>query len=372
MAPSQDFCVLCSCAFFGKQKFFRCASCQKRVHAKCVVWPDEELQLLKSGARRFRCNLCETADAAPKPTEALSASNDTGPPSRTHSSPCARRQSPAAWTPAPPSQPVDLRTEVASLHALLTDALEGISFLSDQVARLREENEQVRRESMQGFARQADVVVSLREEIRCLRGELARRPAAPRTQPCSPESKSPFSAVAAAPTLPAPAASPSPTSATAGGVQGNVVAFVPAPVTGIVQPKGRPARLQPSYGTSDPGSITVVSPKLTHSADQQPTRDVSRRPPAMFVSRLSPETTSEALSSHLTSLNAPPVTCKRLKTRFTNYASFHVVFSDEYFERLQDPSLWPNGCLFKRFLGPLHESMLHTSETSNNNPPGCA
>lgn len=363
MAPSQDFCVLCSCAFFGKQKFFRCASCQKRVHAKCVVWPDEELQLLKSGARRFRCNLCETADATSKPTEALSASNDTGP-SRRHSSPCSLRQSPAAGTPAPPSQPVvDLRTQVASLHALLTDALEGISFLSDQVARLREENEQVRRESMQGFARQADVVASLREEIRCLRGELARRPAAPRTQPCSPESKSLFSAVQAAATQLAPAASPSPTSATAS---------VPPPVTGIVQPKGRPARLQPSYGTSDPGLIAVVSPKLTHSADLQPKRDISRRPSAMFVSRLSPETTSEALSSHLTALNAPPVTCKRLKTRFTSYASFHVVFSDECFERLQDPSLWPNGCLFKRFLGPLHDSMLHTSETSNNNPPGCA
>lgn len=43
----------------------------------------------------------------------------------------------------PPPQPVDLGAKTAGLRAVLTDALDGISFLIDQVTRLHDENDQL-------------------------------------------------------------------------------------------------------------------------------------------------------------------------------------------------------------------------------------
>ncbi|KAL1453517.1 hypothetical protein MTO96_043764 [Rhipicephalus appendiculatus] len=164
MAPSRDACVLCSCPFFGKQQFFRCESCEKRVHAKCVTWPDDQLQLLKSGSRPFSCNLCDSAQYGDRPndeTEVCATAACSLPP----------RGSPTG----PPLVPLgDLGEEVAGLRRLLLDALEGISFLSDEVSQLREANERLRKEHSRVAEQQVRIVASLRGKVRFLRDELTR------------------------------------------------------------------------------------------------------------------------------------------------------------------------------------------------------
>lgn len=94
---------------------------------------------------------------------------------------------------------------------------------------------------------------------------------------------------------------------------------------------------------------------------------VQRRwlPKALFVTKLSPETTEAQLCSYLTARDAAPLACKRIKTRYNTYASFYVAVSNVCYELLQDPALWPNECLFKPFRGVLRESMLHLSELSS-------
>lgn len=57
---------------------------------------------------------------------------------------------------------------------------------------------------------------------------------------------------------------------------------------------------------------------------------------AMFVSELSPDTMPAQLHDHLSELGLPPLACKRLKTRYASYASFHVAMDDEAFRQLQD------------------------------------
>lgn len=116
---------------------------------QCVVWPDEELQFLSSSARPFKCNLCETAEAVASPSEAVQPSNDTGPCVSRNSSPSFLRRVADRRGPQPQSQAGDLGAEAAGLRALLTDALNGISFLSDQVAGLRDDNDQLRWENGQ-------------------------------------------------------------------------------------------------------------------------------------------------------------------------------------------------------------------------------
>ncbi|KAH8023716.1 hypothetical protein HPB51_015256 [Rhipicephalus microplus] len=132
-------------------------------NTNCVTWPDEELQLLKSGSRSFRCNLCDLSHASGKPNE-----DDSVACSDDHCS----SQTGSLSTCAPPGG------DLTGLRRLLLDALEGISFLSDEVSQLREENERLRKDHSRGVEQQARVVASLRAEVCFLREELTRRMAA--------------------------------------------------------------------------------------------------------------------------------------------------------------------------------------------------
>lgn len=88
------------------------------------------------------------------------------------------------------SPPGNLCGEIAGLRRLLLDALEGISFLSDEVSQMREENERLRKDHSRVAEQQARIVASLRSEVRFLREELARRvnpaPAKSPTVVCDP------------------------------------------------------------------------------------------------------------------------------------------------------------------------------------------
>ncbi|KAH6924128.1 hypothetical protein HPB50_012553 [Hyalomma asiaticum] len=69
----------------------------------------------------------------------------------------------------------NLGEEVAGGHLLLLDALEGISFPSDVVSQLREDNERLRKDHTRIGEQHARIFASLRGEVPCLRDELARR-----------------------------------------------------------------------------------------------------------------------------------------------------------------------------------------------------
>ncbi|KAH6945583.1 hypothetical protein HPB50_009241 [Hyalomma asiaticum] len=71
-----------------------------------------------------------------------------------------------------------LGEEVAGLRRLLLDALEGISFLSDEVSQLREDNERLRKEHSRVAEQQVRIVASLRGELRRrVASKLGERPA---------------------------------------------------------------------------------------------------------------------------------------------------------------------------------------------------
>ncbi|KAG0416594.1 hypothetical protein HPB47_006279 [Ixodes persulcatus] len=70
-----------------------------------------------------------------------------------------------------PSSPYILNAGVDSLRALLLDALEGISFLTDQVAALRDENAQLRREHKHDAQQQATMLHNIQAELKSFRQE---------------------------------------------------------------------------------------------------------------------------------------------------------------------------------------------------------
>lgn len=132
---------------------------------------------------------------------------------------------------------------------------------------------------------------------------------------------------------------------------------LPPPLRSDTASNGPPVNLvkkrsPPRVGASEASELVVV-----------------RRPPssrAIFVSKLSANTTSGQLLAHLSNVQVTPLSCKRLKTKHDSYSSFCVTVDAECFRRLCDPSMWPKGCLFKPFQGKLHPGMVHSCETSEN------
>ncbi|CAN8023242.1 unnamed protein product, partial [Ixodes persulcatus] len=174
MPPSTDACSIDLRVFFGRQPRFRCAKCRHRVHQRCLMLAAEELLLLTSGESPFICSHCDgSLPASPNEWdiraseeydcgEQLAGDNDDGDNQKE-----GRSSSPiSSCTARTAAQHGDLEQSQKLLHGLLLDALEGISFLTNQVACLTEENRRLRTEWPRSTEQQTLLVCSLRDEVK--------------------------------------------------------------------------------------------------------------------------------------------------------------------------------------------------------------
>lgn len=92
----------------------------------------------------------------------------------------------------------------------------------------------------------------------------------------------------------------------------------------------------------------------------------ARRPrKSLFVTRLHPDTSSENVCELLASVTEVTCfVCTRLRSKFDTYSSFHIAVDDDKLDVISDAELWPEGCLFRPFYGPLKDSM-RFDQTSN-------
>ncbi|KAG0439123.1 hypothetical protein HPB47_016748, partial [Ixodes persulcatus] len=326
---TSDACSICSRCFYGRQRFLRCSGCQLRAHTKCICWPENETTFLQSGVSSFICKSCEKISGDARPNgdsqaglDEASLSHHSAPPSPTASN---RPEGPAS------SSPGGTNADMESLRALLLDSLEGISFLTDEVAALRDENAQLRREYRQSSQLQASAIQSLRTELRAVRETRCQMgPAGGRQLPFS------YAAVT----------SPHHPLSSARGGGGTPLlageASSSAPVDGLsatlnesrtdlaepVQPSGHPRRQAPSNFNG--AGFRGAGHKFNTARRLQ--AHIQRRGPVREL------------------------VCTRLKTRHEGYSSFHVTAADDEMEKLFDPLLWPEGSLFKEFTGQLTDS----------------
>lgn len=369
MAPSSDACIICSRCFYGRQRFLRCSGCQLRAHTKCICWPENETTFLQSGVSSFICKSCEKISGDTRPNgdsqaglDEASLSHHSSPPSPTASN---RPEGPASSSPGGPN------ADMESLRALLLDSLKGISFLTDEVAALRDENAQLRREYRQSSQLQASAIQSLRTELRAVRETRSQMgPAGGRQLPFS------YAAVTSPHHPLSPARGGGGTPLLAGGASSS------APVDGLsatlngsrtdlaepVQPSGHPRRRDPSNfnGAGFRGAghkfPTARRPLLRGGAAAScipvalpPPRPRHQR--AVFVTRLGSSCDPAGLQAHIQGRGpVRELVCTRLKTRYEGYSSFHVTAAEDEMEKLFDPLLWPEGSLFKEFTGQLTDS----------------
>lgn len=357
MPPSTDACTICSRVFYGRQKFLRCSGCKLRAHTKCVCWPDNVDTFLQSGVSSFLCESCAIIGGAARPNSDGVVGNHASNAADFSRTPAAL--SPARQLPAgpPASPPVDLGAGFESLRSMLLDAMEGISFLTDEVAALRDENARLRHEQKRDAELQAGAMAVLRSEVRGLRDALGQRrqPDAPdrRRQPVDRAAGGSLGKDTYAAALHSSLPQASPTKVVAATLfsdgQSNASPKDDVPISGInsARPKARTPALT---GASDTCKLIVAPP--------------STRRRALFVTKLNPDTSCEDISSHLSSVGVEEVECRKLKTRYDSYASFHVSVAAKDFDKLSDPAVWPKSCLFKAFRGALREDLLHASEAA--------
>ena len=80
---------------------------------------------------------------------------------------------------------------------------------------------------------------------------------------------------------------------------------------------------------------------------------VTKRPWSIFISRVSPATTSDDISFHVRSIDpVANVECIKLQTRFPTYNSFRVNIVSEGIEEIMKAYNWPQGILIRKFFPP--------------------
>lgn len=338
MAADKNTCVACSRKLTSKQKSLRCTSCGKRAHSKCIAWPDEELQLLRSGQIEFLCCAC---DEQRKPSDNIVPTE--GAPSVA---------SPRDEEPFAP-QPGDLDGHFGGLRELLLNALQGISLLTDEVNALRQESARLQREAAKNSSLQAAAISSLQDEVRALRSELGRRK--PQYPPLAPAMGD--KATEAALTR-APLSVDTRKNLCASENASSPVSLLPATTNWASPAKERPG------DTRRPVREVAVGANTSSAITSVPRRPARK---ALFVSRLHPDTSVPDVLGLVNSVvTDESAVCTRLKSKYPSYASFHISTSADSFAALNDAAVWPNGCLFRPFGGFLKEDRVLSFNNINS------
>lgn len=97
-------------------------------------------------------------------------------------------------------------------------------------------------------------------------------------------------------------------------------------------------------GNASAGTLSIVRP-----------RDPRPRTSALFVTRFAPTVTSNDIKLHVEgAVKLSQIKVSKIKSKYQDhYASFHVQVLSSEFTKIDDVSIWPDGCLIKTYLGRL-------------------
>lgn len=92
------------------------------------------------------------------------------------------------------------------------------------------------------------------------------------------------------------------------------------------------------------------------------------RKAALFVSRFAPSVSSRDIEEMIRgSVTLSELKVTKLKTRHTDYSSFHVEVLSSDLNKIDDVNVWPNGCLMKVYYGALISDVIVNENASTDN-----
>ena len=71
----------------------------------------------------------------------------------------------------------------------------------------------------------------------------------------------------------------------------------------------------------------------------------------LFISRLSPDVSTDMLSVYIKELISSDCTVEKLKTRYSSYSSFLVTCERKFESLIFDPENWEDGIMLRHFVG---------------------
>jgi hypothetical protein len=90
--------------------------------------------------------------------------------------------------------------------------------------------------------------------------------------------------------------------------------------------------------------------KATQTNEKKPRETkVNKTVTGLFITRLSPRTTTKQLELHIKRETSINIRVEKLRTKYPTYSSFFIRCDRRVRQSLWEPSLWPQGSLIKCF-----------------------
>lgn len=345
-APPKEVCGACAVRFYGKQQFLICsAGCNRRFHCKCLNLGQEEYNVyMASGKSAFKCTGC-TRRGSLSPTN-----SGTSAPTGNATTPSATLDEPEFTAPEGNSVPAGLLRVIESMSTRLDVLKAEVMCLRAENSSLRSEVQQLRKNVLERMPLPSSspplyASVAAHSSVASTSGST---PAAPISTLGPPSMRVPFNAV---PRRPAGNTNPEILSGNGAHAASEIIDDDGFTVV------GHRRRTKPSTGTAKTKKVTAV-PR-------------SKRPSALFVSRLAPDTSvADVMALIEPFLEGKPVICSKMIAKFDSYSSFHLSGDESVFNAINNPQVWPEGSIFHQFFGRLDSSRVHSvSEVVTGNGP---
>lgn len=359
MPASKDTCPACSAAFFGRQKFLKCAGpCGFRYHLDCINLGDAEYDLyMERGNSSYNCERCISASKTSRGDETPVGSKKLVSPVKKVISPTRELKLPSL----PSVDSLSVQVETVRLNSVtildtLSDILDYVKSLHNEMLEIKNENAALKIQMAEILDKricstnsdQSNPKVVQQVNASCIRKSYSQ--VLSQSAPASSKQSNPGTAKSAS------ASNVVTTQLTA-----NEVGSPSPPIDGEgfqVVAKKRKVR-------------KVTQGVLTSSALE--TVPVRAKMKSLFVSRFSPKVNGKSIEDSLKNqLTLSSLVVTKLKTKYETYSSFHISVEEKDFHLINNTGVWPVGCLIAPFYGKLKPEQHYAStarepEGSNGN-----
>ncbi|KAG8277041.1 hypothetical protein J6590_050876 [Homalodisca vitripennis] len=110
----------------------------------------------------------------------------------------------------------------------------------------------------------------------------------------------------------------------------------------------------------------IIGKKTDSFIKTIPVRPRPTRRKALFISRLCPEVSASDIEGYIKhEVTLDFVKCSQLRTKYEDYASFHIEVNETDMDKVLNADIWPSGCLLTKFKGVLRKEAVINGTSSN-------
>lgn len=360
MAPSKDFCGLCTHKFYGKQAFIRCGGdCKTRFHLKCLHIKEDDLPtMMKNGISMFKCNECLNKKVSDFPV--LTKDNMVHTPinieDASSGEDCVANVKAIAMSFK--SDINETNIDVKLLYDLLRKSIMSMEKMMEECVNMRRENTKL----IELVASKLNIDYGPQSDTGENNSQSSMNHQSPLYSHVADESKR----VPMRDSLNAT----------------NTLAA--NNVTGVWHYQGRQNKHNTESRSKDVGpnpTVAAVSNPVQNTRTKKPVVTGTRvcknlktacktnfvkNPGAtptqtLFLSRLAADTTVNELKVFLkVELDGDSFDVHKLRTKYNTYSSFHIRIPAERLDELLLPAAWPEGAFVSVFYGRLYPDQIYT------------